>query len=93
MNGTEKICGFVEQTNGDCRINRGHMALYLALFHLWSRQDFKGPLRFYAAEVMPAAKISSTATYHRLIRELHDFGYIRYCPSFYKLRQSEAWII
>lgn len=72
----------------DCRVTKGHLALYLSLFHLWKQGGFVTPLAVYCQQVMPIAKISSTATYHRLLRDLDAFGYINYTPSFYKRKAS-----
>lgn len=92
MNCAGKLETFVTATTRDCRINRGHLALYLALLHFWEQSECSNPISLFGQQVMPVAKISSNATYHRLIRDLHDFGYIRYCPSFYKARPSLIYL-
>lgn len=83
---------FMGRAYADCRISKGHLALYLAIFQLWKQTGFKSPLYIYSREVMPVAKISSTATYHRLIRELNDYRYIIYSPSFYKHKPSTVML-
>lgn len=87
-----KLEAFVGATTKDCRISRGHLALYLALLHFWEQSQYSSPISLFAHQAMPVAKISSNATYHRLIRDLHDFGYIRYCPSFYKAKASLVYL-
>ncbi|WP_431126150.1 hypothetical protein [Flagellimonas flava] len=65
----------------DDRLHPGHFSLYMALFFYWNLHRF--PEEFYAnrAELMTMAKIGSKSSYHRLIKELQDFGYIEYDPA------------
>jgi hypothetical protein len=37
---------------------------------------------------MELCKISASSTYHKTIRELHEFGYIEYRPSFNHNKRS-----
>ena len=83
---------FFTRAAGDCRIGIGHIGLYATLVQMTIEQEAEGPLVTYGAQVMVLAKISSTATYHRLIRELNAYGYIVYKPSFYKGRGSRIFI-
>ncbi|WP_199119267.1 hypothetical protein [Pedobacter sp. ASV28] len=92
MNGANKIELFITAAIKDCRLNKGHLALYMALFHFWSQSDGHNPMSLFCQQVMPVAKISSNATYHRLIRELDEFGYIKYSPSFYKAKASLIYL-
>jgi len=65
----------------DMRIGPVHISLYEAIIDCWEEQGFSDPIHVYAKKLMPLAKISSAATYHKVIRELHDYKYIRYEPS------------
>lgn len=73
---------FFSAIRDDPRIGTTHISLYTALFQMWSRQKFQHPIRVFSKELMPFCKIYGKATYHRSIRELHDYGYILYEPSF-----------
>jgi hypothetical protein len=42
----------------------------------------------FGFELMQVAKISSGKTYYKAVRELNEFGYIHYEPSFKKNRPS-----
>jgi hypothetical protein len=88
MKGLELLDWFFSKVALDARISIGHLGLYCALFQLWHEQGMKGEVQVYAREVMEKAKISSTATYSKLINDLHDFGYLVYRPSFYKKVRS-----
>ena len=77
----------------DPRISPTHISLYMALLH-WS--EIKGdmnPIYVFSREIMPIAKFSSVATYHRLIRELHEYGYVRYDPTHHPFVGSRVEIL
>lgn len=83
---------FLEASTADCRLSKSHLAIYFALLYVWGQQDFSIPVRVYSREIMPLAKVSSTSTFHSLIRQLNDYGYIQYIPSYYKGRPSEVYL-
>ncbi|MBN8856262.1 MAG: hypothetical protein BGO55_08865 [Sphingobacteriales bacterium 50-39] len=89
---TEKILGFFAASQNDFRINAIHIALYLALFQLWYKNNGRDPVSFSKQELMKAAKINGRATYHRCIRELHEYGYISYVPSHHPVLGSIAFL-
>ncbi|MFX1707256.1 hypothetical protein PV783_25025 [Chitinophaga sp. CC14] len=62
----------------------------MALFYLWSKQQFKGFLSVYSWQIMPMAKISTSATYFMVIRQLDEYGYLQYKPSYYRKRASQV---
>jgi hypothetical protein len=76
------IAGFFLAIERDARICVTHIGIYAALVQYWQANGFQNPMRAYAHEIMPLAKISASTTYHKCIRDLHDFGYILYEPSF-----------
>jgi len=73
---------FFDGIDNDARISITHIGLYATLVQYWQAQGFPNPMRAYTREIMPLAKISASTTYHKCIRDLHDFGYISYEPSF-----------
>lgn len=77
-----KVASFMEMIQEDVRINPAHISLYAALVHCCRKKQYQHPLTVFSYEIMPLCKISGTATYHRSIRELHQYGYIRYVPSY-----------
>ncbi len=78
----ELVRVFMQRIIDDARINTSHISLYVSLVYYWKENDIERPVSVYSHEVMPLCKISGSATYHRCIRELNDYGYIRYVPSF-----------
>jgi hypothetical protein len=75
----------------DPRINTTHISLYMALLQYWKEQDFASPIRVFSRQIMQIAKILSPATYHRHIRDLSDYGYIRYEPSYKRNKGSKVF--
>lgn len=83
------LAGFFAAIRKDARISITHIGIYAAILQYWQLEGCPKPLLIYSYELMEVAKISSKTTYHQYIRDLHDFGYIRYEPSFkHKIRSS-----
>lgn len=82
------IAGFFDAIQKDGRISITHIGLYAALVQYWQEHGFENPMQAYSHEVMRVAKISASTTYHKCIRDLHDFGYIDYQPSFKRNKRS-----
>jgi hypothetical protein len=78
----ELVSNFIENVKDDPRINTAHISLYVSLVNQWFAKGIENPLTVFSKEIMPICKISGAATYHRSIRQLHEYGYIRYIPSY-----------
>lgn len=87
------ITEFIESVKEDPRISMAHISLYVSLVTYWYANGRANPLCVFSKEIMPACKISGVATYHRSIRELHAYGYIKYVPSFNHFLGSLVYII
>lgn len=83
------MIAFFRAIETDGRITTTHIAVYAALLRLWSERGHGYPVRLFAREIMVIAKISSPVTYHRVIRELDEYGYIRYTPSYDRNKGSK----
>jgi hypothetical protein len=83
------IC-FFKASSDDIRIGPLHVSLYMALLYLEEKHGSAGEVRVFCHQVMPYAKLFSKDTYGRCIRELHEFGYIDYEPSFSPLLGSRV---
>ncbi len=84
------ISDFFLKIESDPRVTKAHISLYCALLSLWVSRGFASPLVVFSREVMPLAKISGVATYSQTIRDLHDFGHIKYKPSYSHFSGSEV---
>ena len=66
----------------DSRISPVHISLFMAIMQHWNNGNRKNLVRVFSKDLMRLAKISGVATYHRSIKELHEYGYIMYEPSY-----------
>ena len=82
MGELKHLTSFFTAVREDHRIGTSHVSLYMALFQFYNLNDFKNPVCITRSKVMEVAKISGLATYHKCIKELAEFGYIDYIPSF-----------
>lgn len=85
------LTGFFSSVESDDRISSTHISLYMALFEAWNRNDFINPVSITRKDIMKSAKINRT-TYHRCIKELHDYNYIKYVPSYHPILGSLVYL-
>ena len=90
---TEKpLSQFFAAIKNDYRISSTHIGIFAALLHFWMDRGFCNPIRAYSHDIMPIAKISALRTYCRCMRELNDYGYLRYEPSKKKNQASRIYL-
>jgi len=66
----------------DRRINVWHFSIYMSLYHKWLVNGHVNPVSISRKQIMEQTHIGSIVTYHKCIRQLRDFGYIIYEPSY-----------
>jgi len=81
MNYIKHLNAVFQQFSRDSRLNPTHISLYMALFQYWNINRFPGEFYINREEIMKMSKIGSKATYHRCLKNLHRWKYIRYLPS------------
>lgn len=82
MNKCEQFFYFMKKAGGDPRLTPVHVSLYLSMLFLHDGGDGKEPLMVTKETIMQLAKISARSTYQKSLQELHEYGYIRYVPSY-----------
>lgn len=82
MEQLKELTNFYSAIKNDNRIGTTHISLYMALFQFYNLNQLQNPIEITRAAVMEVAKISGLATYHKCIKDLADFGYIQYQPSY-----------
>lgn len=92
MNYIKHLSGFFEKVGNDNRLNPTHISLYVSLFQFWNACRFNNPISISRNEVMKVSKICSKATYHKCIRELNEYGYLRYMPSYNPFKGSLVYL-
>ena len=75
------LTGFFSAVESDHRITTVHISLYMALLHLRLLYGTANPVVVKRSKLLLLSKTSRT-TYQKCIKELHEYGYIEYMPSF-----------
>jgi hypothetical protein len=88
MNYIKHLAGFFDRVAADERLNPTHVSMYVSLFQFWNASRFQNPISISRNELMKVSKISAKATYHKCMRELNDFGYLKYMPSYNPFKGS-----
>lgn len=93
MNYIKHLSGFFDKVANDKTLNPTHVSLYMSLFQFWNCNRFKNPISISRNEVMRISKISSKATYHKCLKNLHSLGYINYEPSHNPFKGSHVYLL
>src|SRR6185437_12770064 len=84
---------FFQHVKRDKRLNANHVSLYIALFQFWNYNRFQNPFSIIREEVMGITGIGSKNTYHKCMKEIHQFGYIHYRASTSKFQKSKVHMV
>src|SRR4051812_23632647 len=79
----EGFSAFLRIAKCDARLSYIHISIYAVLFDLFLHTNGQSSFSISRKSVMSLSKIKSTATYHKRMSELHEFGYISYLPSYH----------
>lgn len=91
MDALQPLSDFFLAIERDPRISITHIGVYAALLQYWKQHQYENPMQVFSYEIMRIAKISASATYHKCIRDLNEYGYIRYEPSFKRNQGSKIY--
>lgn len=89
MDFLKPLSDFFSAIENDPRISITHIGIYAALLQYWSEHRFENPVHVFSYDIMRIAKISASTTFHKAIRELSEYGYIKYTPSYNRKRGSK----
>lgn len=67
----------------DSRLTSMHIGLLMALYYHGNSVKFSESFRASRRKLMSFSRIRSKATYHKCIKELVDYNYINYQPSWH----------
>lgn len=82
---------FFLQVEKDDHITVSHISLYMVLYEWWRLNGFEDPVSVSRRQIMKSAKIKRT-TYHKCMKELNAWGYIRYVPSYHPAQGSRVYM-
>lgn len=78
----DPLYSFLTVVEADTRISAAHISLYVSLWKKWKDSGHDGPLSFFRQDIINLCKISGGNTYHKVLRQLHEYGYVKYVPSY-----------
>jgi hypothetical protein len=93
MDAMKPLSDFFTAIEKDARISTTHIGIYVALLQYCMENEGANPISAFSHEIMRIAKVSAQATYHRSVKDLHAFGYIRYEPSFKRNSRSKVYLL
>ncbi|NOS55986.1 MAG: transcriptional regulator [Cyclobacteriaceae bacterium] len=93
MNYIRHLSGFFARVASENRLNPTHISLYMGLFQYWNLNRFVNPISISRSDMMSVSKICSKATYHKVMKDLHQLGFIKYEPSYNPFRGSAVTLI
>lgn len=76
----------------DERLTPFHVSLYFSLFQFWNIAKFHNPISISRDEIMRSSKIGSVNTYIRCMKQLDQWKYIQYKPSFNPQKGSQVYL-
>lgn len=93
METLEQLSDFISRVASDQRLRPTHISLYFALCHSWIVNKFQQRFQVSRRRLMMLSKIRSRATYHNIMDDLKDLGYVKYRPSFHPVKGSEVSLV
>ena len=90
MSGLQQLTDFYETIADDVRIGVSHICLYVALLYEWDLSSLQNPICINRHSLMRHARISRK-TYNKCMKELQEYGYIKYKPSSNPLERSQVY--
>lgn len=93
MENLKQLSDLINRVELDERLKPIHLSLYMALCNCWIKNRFKASYNVSRRQLMRASRIQSTATYHRIINDLQNFGYVQYEPSYHPVRGSQVSLV
>jgi hypothetical protein len=90
MNYIRHLKGFFDRLETDANMTAHHISLYLALFNLWNMNRFREQFEVNRIDLMSMSRIGSAHTYSRCMKQLNDWGYIKYSASSNRYQVSKV---
>jgi len=88
----KEIVNVLEMLSSDDRLTVWHMCMYTAMLQIWFQSDCSNPFQISRSRILKLSHIGNIVTYHKCIKELVNFGYIKYFPSYHPLNGSKVFL-
>jgi hypothetical protein len=93
MDKPQEVITFIHKLASDIRLKPAHISLCLALCQAWVGSDFQNIFQVSRSKLMAASRIQSRATYHKVMKDLQAFGYLKYVPSYHPVKGSSVSLV
>ena len=93
MDRLQELMTFMDGLASDIRLKPTHISLCIALCHAWVRSNFQNIFQVSRRKLMAASRIQSKATYHKVMKDLQAFGYLKYTPSYHPVKGSSVGLV
>jgi len=90
---TSVLIHYMQRLVSDDRIKPVHLLLSFAICDHWAHNQFQPVCQISRGLLMKSSRIRSTATYHKAIKDLQAFGYVRYYPSNHPTQASRIELL
>lgn len=77
----------------DERITVWHIAVIFGVIQLATNGSTRSPIYISRKKVMQLSHINSIVTYHKCIKDLQQYGYIEYIPSYHPAFGSKVYLL
>lgn len=68
----------MDMVRNDFGVKPGHVSIYLALLHQWSREGYENPMHIDCVEIGILGKVKTVTQCTEYLKDLRAWGYIRY---------------
>ncbi|MBT1686186.1 hypothetical protein [Dawidia soli] len=92
MNYIYLIRDWMQVMREDDRTKTQHFALYMTLFQEWNYKFFRNPITLNRENIMAQARIGTVNFYIKTMKELAEWAYIRYEPSYDPRQGSRVYL-
>jgi hypothetical protein len=86
----DQIMNYLSICMDDSRLNVWHLAILAAILNLGYRQRQWQRIKVSRSKIMALSHINTLPTYHKYFKQLQDFGYFKYSPSYHPDYRSEV---
>jgi len=89
----DELLKYVSLFEKDERLSVWHLALLFAILTLAYKQKQYRKIQVSRSKIMELSHVNTLPTYHKYFKELQDFGYIHYAPSYHPGYRSEITLL
>ena len=93
MDRLQELMTLMDGLASDVRLKPTHISLCTALCHAWVRSNFQTFFQISRRKLMASSRIQSKATYHKVMKDLQAFGYLKYTPSYHPIKGSTVSLV